>query len=466
MATRLSHRVTLAITAVTFALVAIAAGLYFTELTAAQQPRTFYDTGAYFQIAERPLGIGLFELAKPPTVPLVYRAADRDAAVIETWQRPVAFIAWLALALGLVCALRHPAARAAGGLVMFGMALAPARLGWTAVVLSESIDDSLLALVLACALGLAAAHRLAPRARGIVRTSLGVALVFALIAWVFARDTNALAVIVSIACAAGVWWKEIRAGQARWAMLPLVFGLVAALFDLTSARAAPSEPLGFQTGWAPALTSRTAFPAVNNLLLRVMPDADGRAFYVDHGLPIAQVEPFATPPRNDDFVHADPGRAEAQAWIAANGTTTFVSWLVHDPGARAGEVWRARVMFVAPDTHRYMPPGWIATDPDHPALQLLRRLTASRWVLLGMLILAPFALYRPRADPRAALALCVIVGALAAAGASFYGDALEPDRHCYGAAQMLAAGLVIALAVGLDRLVARVQRGPGPPQVG
>ena len=460
----MAARAKAALTALAFVLAASCAAVYFTDLTAAQQPRTFYDTGAYFQIAERPFSLDLFALAKPPTVPLVYRAADRDATTIETWQRPVAFIAWLALALSLVAALRHPAARAIGGVVMLGMALAPARLGWTAVALSESLDDSLLALVLALALGLVTAQRLAPRARGIARTTLCVALPVALIAWVFARDTNALAVIVTIACAAGVWWKEIRSGQARWVMLPLLVGLIAGLVDLTSARAAPSQPLGFQTGWAPELTSRTAFPAVNNLLLRVMPDEDGRAFYADHGLPIAQVEPFATPPRNDDFVHADPARAEAQTWIAANGTTTFVSWLAHDPGARVGELWRARVLFVTPDVHRYMPPGWIATDPDHPVLQLLRRLTASRWVLLAMCVLAPVALYRPRADPRAALALCVVVGALVAAGASYYGDALEPDRHCYGAAQMLAAGLVIALAVGLDRLVARVQRPA--PQVG
>ncbi len=454
-----SPRVERALTAVVVALLALGAGYHFTRLTAAQQPRTFYDSGTYFQIAERPISLALFELAKPPTVPLVYRAADRDAATIESWQRPVCFVAWLLLALAAVAALRHVAARGVAVVVILGMALAPARLGWTAVALSESLDDSLLALAVALILAIVAAMRLPERRRGPVRAALSVALVVALVAWVFARDTNALAVVAAIACAAAMWWPQIRTGQARWALLPVLLALIAALFDLTSARGAPAEPLGFQTGWAPALTSRTAFPAVNNLLLRVMPDVDGRAFFADHGLPLAQVEPFATPPRNDDFVHADPARADAQQWIADHGTTTYASWLAHDPAERASELWHARTMFVAPDVHRYMPVGWVHPDDDHPILTAARRLTTSRWVLLAMLAVAPLALFRPRADPRAGLALCLLAGGAVAALASFYGDALEPDRHCYGASQLLVLGLVVALVARLDRLL--VSRVPG-----
>ena len=446
MAVRGERAIT-AVTALVVALLALATGWQFSRLTEQQEPRTFYDSGVYFQIAERPISIELFALAKPPTVPLVYRAADRDAATIEAWQRPVCGACWLLLAIAAIAALRHVAVRGLAAIVMFGMALAPARLGWTAVALSESLDDSLLALAVAIVLAIV-------RTRGGVRTALSVALVPALVAWVFARDTNALAVVAAIACAGVVWWPELRTGHARWALLPLLLALIAALVDLTiGARRARREPLEFQTGWAPELTSRVAFPAVNNILLRVMPDADARAFYAERGLPIAQLEPFATPPRNDDFVHADPARAEAQAWIADNGTTTFLSWLVRDPGARASELWRARTMFVAPDVHRYMPNGWINGEAEHPVLGVVRRLTGNRWVLLGMCVLAPLALVRPRRDPRAAVALCLAVAALVAGAASFYGDALEPDRHCYGAAQLLVVALVVALLAQLDRLL-------------
>jgi hypothetical protein len=84
--------------------------------------------------------------------------------------------------------------------------------------------------------------------------------------------------------------------------------------------------------------------------------------------------------------------------------------------------------------------------------------------LLVLLLVAPLLLRKPRADARCGLVLCMIVSGVVGVAASYYGDAAEVSRHCYGAGQQVVLGLFLALVVWLDR-VALPGRGGHPPRL-
>jgi hypothetical protein len=439
---------------------AIAAAIVFARchwdrLTAPQAAPALFDSQVYREIAARPPGLALLFYAKPPTVPLIYRATGDAPATIARVQGELAFAAWAVLTATLAIALRRRPVRVAAIGVGIAFLLAGPRVGWTGVVLSESLDDTLMALVAACAIGLAIVDR--RPARRALPIALGVATGVLGVAWLFARDTNAIAALVALATAALIWpvrrWWTTRRSAVALAGLTAAAAMVA----LWSTRVVP-DPLPFQAWWSVPLTSRAGYPLIDNLLIRVM--HDDRAWLAERGAPVDLLAAFADPaPRADKLVQRVPELATAQAWIVDDGAATYLRWLARRPLDRLGELVRARWTVLAGAYASTMPVGWVARDAAHPAVDVVRRLTTSRWILLALLAASPLLVLRPRADPRSGIALCMIASGVVAAAASYYGDAVELARHCYGAGQQIVLGLVIALLAWLDRV-----GSPGPDQ--
>ena len=420
------------------------------RLVAAQTPRTMYDTGTYQECAARPLALDALVLAKPPTMPLIVRAAGLEPAAVVHFQEGFAAVAWLALGASGWLVLRRRLVRGIATLVWCGLVLAPARLGFTGVVLSESVDDSLRALAIALLLLLGVRTRTAGR-RDPVRWVIAALLAIVAVAWVFTRDTNAMIALVAVAVALGWWCRSVTQRAARSGVVVGAIVIAAAVLDLASARIAPARPLPFQTTWQPELTARAAFPTVNNLLVRGLADREARAFFAARGLPVAALEPFARPLHSADFVVASPERAEAHRWIAAHGTGAYVSWLLHAPLARTLQLVGNRDRIFAPDLAGYMPEGWVGPGDGPVVVAVVRRVIGSPWLFLLMAVATPAALWRARTDVRVRLAACLIAAGLVGVAASFYGDAMEIPRHCYGAVQQTWLGMAIALLAWLDR---------------
>jgi hypothetical protein len=431
---------------------AVAAAILFARchwdrLTAPQAAPSLFDSQVYREIAARPLGPGLLFSAKPPTVPLVYRATGEDPVTIGQVQGELAFAAWAVLTATVTVALRRRSARAAAVGIGIAFLLAAPRIGWTDVVLSESIDDTLMALVAACAIGLAILAR--RPARRAPTNALAVITGVVGLAWLFARDTNAIAGLVALVAAALIWparrWWTTR----RWAVVLAGVTTAAAGVALWSTRVVP-EPLPFQRSWAVSLTSRAGYPMIDNILIRVM--SGDRAWLAERGAPLDVLAAFADPePRADKLVQRAPELAATQAWIVDDGATTYLRWLARHPLDRLGELVHARWTVLAGAYPSTMPIGWVAHDATHPAVDLLRRLTTSRWILLALLAASPLLLRRPRADPLAGIALCLVASGVVAAAAAYYGDAVELARHCYGAGQQIVLGLFLAALAWLDR---------------
>jgi hypothetical protein len=421
---------------------AIAAALVFARchwerLTRAQSPPVLFDSNVYKEITARPLAVALLFSAKPLTVPLAYRVIGSEPTAIARVQGELAFAAWALLTLALALALRRWPARVAAVVIGIAFLLAPPRVGWSGVVLSESLDDTLRTLVIACAIGLATTERRS------TRRALVIAFAGAGLAWLFARDTNAIAALVALASAALVWpasqWWTTR----RWAIALAATTVAASLVSLWSTGVV-SDPLPFQQHWALPLTSRAGYPLIDNLVVRMMPD--DRAWLAERGAPVDDLARFSEP---QELVQDTPEHAPAQSWIVAHGQATYLRWLARHPLDRLLELIDARWTVLA-GSSSMMPIGWSGRDSSHPVLSVLRRLTRNHVILLVLIAASPLLLLAPRRRPLTGIALCLITSGTVAAAAAYYGDAAEYPRHCYGAGQQIVLGLFLALLAWLD----------------
>jgi hypothetical protein len=416
------------------ALIAVAARWRWDGLVSGQTPYIDADTKVFLQIAERPLEPALVFDAKPLIVPLVYRAAGHAPLAIARVQAELAFASWALLTAVLALVVRSRRARAAAIAVGLAFLLAPVRVGYTGSLLPESIDDSAMALVLAGALGVL-------RLRGRPRIAAAIATGLAASAWLLTRDTNAFIVPAAAAAAILVWrgWRS-RTAWALSALVAIACALV--LWTTTVGR----EPLPCEQGWYPRFTPRAAYPMVHNVLWRVYPDERD-------ALP-AGLAPFAVrrSERIEQLVRADPEARPLQDWLIDHGSAVYMRWLVRHPVDRVRELIASRWTLIVPHVQAYMPGGW---EPGAG----LRALTANHWLLLLLVIAGPWLLWRPRTDPLRGVALCVVISGVAGVAASYYGDATEIPRHCYGAGQQVVLGLFVALVAAIDHPRRRAETG-------
>lgn len=335
----------------------------------------------------------------------------------------------LTVAIALVARRWWTCAAAIGVGVAF--VLAPARVGYTGSLLPESINDSVMALSLAAALAVL-------RLRGPPRIAAAIATGLVAVAWLLTRDTNAFTVATAAGVAMLVWrgWRS-RTAQVLAALVAVACGLV--LWTTTVGR----EPLPCEQGWYERFTPRGAYPLVHNVVWRVYPDERD-------ALP-AGLAPFAVRRSEliERLVRADPEARPLQDWLLDHGSSIYARWLVRHPIRRVRELIASRWSLLAPHVEAYMAGGW------EPGAGSPRALTANHWLLLLLVLAGPWLLWRPRADPLRGAALCVVISGAVGLVVSYYGDATEIPRHCYGASQQVVLGLFLAL-------LARLPRGRSP----
>ena len=196
------------------------------------------------------------------------------------------------------------------------------------------------------------------------------------------------------------------------------------------------EPLPFQRAWHPAFTPRSAFPMLNNLVLRVAPETP-------------EAVPKALLPFHEamGLVAAGPDVRPLLDDLARHGAAIYARWLIRHPVDRVAAVVRDRWRLLRANLVRIMPGHWVPSSKWS-----FRTLTVNHRVLWLLLLVSPLLLWRPRRDPLRGVALCIVVGAIAGIFAGYYGDAVELARHCYGACQQLILGLYLACLIRLDGL--------------
>jgi hypothetical protein len=409
-------------------IVALCTRCRWDELTDAQVPHAEPDTRIYREIAERPFGWDLAVYNKPLFVPIVYRVAHNDAPALIEFQTDLAFLAWTVFTASLVLALRRRWTRAIAIGLGIVFLLAPTRVGFAGSLLSESIGDSLAALVAA---GAIAVVRLRGRAR--VAAAVGTGVLG--LAWLLTRDTNAVIAVTAAGVAMVVW----RGWRQRWAWCASGLVVLAAAGMMWSSNQ-PHPPLPYQQPWDPRFTPRSVYPMIDNIITRVLPDQRDE-------LP-AGLRVFAEPTEQVwRLILDDPAIRPLHDWLLGHGASTYGRWLIRHPLDRVAELIDARwVALVGSYNQRYMPAGW------SPHGSVLRRLTMNHALLMVLMLASPLLLRGSRADPLTGLVLCMIASGVVGAVAAFYGDAAEVSRHCYGAGQQIVLGLFLALVVWLDQV--------------
>lgn len=409
----------------------------FWHLVAAQVPRTFWDTSAYVEMAQRPFSAWHFFYPKPIAVPTLYRLIGTAPAAVARGQAVLAVVSWAILAGVLVAALRRRRARIAAVVVVGLFLLDPFRIGFCGAVLSESITDSLMALVFAGALALVAW----PAAR----RPLAVALAAVTCAWILSRDTDSIVALAAVALCAAIWRRTLW--RRWWELGALAAVALCAAFSLWSTNVTPPPTgLTFQKDWPSDALARRFYSILNDVYDRMLPDPDARALLVARGMPL--VDELRAKNKRADVLY-DLHDRPAATWIATRGEATYTAWLVRHPFARLAEV--------AGDPHRvlgayvrelrwYMPHGWSGTGWWYR----LRHLVETPFVLALLALAWAAALWRRR-SPLVLLATVAIASALLGCLAAYYGDSSELTRHCYGSGQQLAFALYLAAFAWLDR---------------
>ncbi len=423
--------------------VVTATWIAFCALALRQEPRRFFDSEVFLQIAQRPWSWWHVAYPKPPLVPMIYRVLGADPHAIAIAQTVIALGAWTVVGVVWVRALETRRARIAAAIAVVVLALAPTRVGFTHVVLSESVCDSLqiLWIAIACALATAGTSGgLAPRrARW-----LAVTFVITVVAWSWTRDTNAVVALVAAPIALVVFRRRVH--PRRWLLAPaLAIAVNAGLVLWTTTIVPPRTGLTVHD-WMPTdFTARKTYPTFNNISdLLLTPD--GLAFLIDHGLP--QTEILTTLLEHNQKIYLDPALTPARVWIVEHGSSAYAKWVLSDPVARVGTlISDAPTALGIVNQHVYMPEGWSRSPPP---LRWLRRLTENRWVVLVMAILLPVVAWRQRRSPLLPLATLLVATGLIGCAASYYGDSVERARHAYAAGQQVIVGLVIAMLAWLD----------------
>jgi hypothetical protein len=420
------------------------------RLTHSQQPHVFWDSSAYLEEAQQPFRLVQFFYPKPIFVSLVLRVIGTDPGRITTFQAWLSVLAWLCFTAALVANLTTTRARVVALVAGAILALDPFRLGYSAAVLSESINDSELALLSACLVVLCSSTR---RTRWLVITSIVATC------WMLTRDTNAVTTLVALAVVLLVW----RPSPRRHARELIAAGAVAlvAVFVLWSTTVRPGDTdLTFQRNWPDDFRARVTYSMMNDVMDRVIPDPAASAFFVEHGLPQRDAL-AALPGDHREPVIADPAFAPARLWIAEHARHVWLLWLASKPWRRIHDQWSRKwqLLGVADDKHAvYMPKHWVNDGPLTP----LRRL-ASNHALLGLLLLAlPLLIARARRHRWMLVIVPTIAGAWLGSVAAFYGDSSEIGRHCYGSGQQVVIGLVLALLACVELGRTKVERAPGP----
>jgi len=383
-----------------------------------------------FWFGERPVGL-----------PLLAWLLGRNVRAIVLFQTLAYSLAAAALCVHLV---RHFAVRAWAWVVsaaLVSIVVRPRHAQWNLEILSESLGltTSMLALL-----------AWSNFARLPDRRSLTWAIA-ASIALLVTRDAHAATVVlIAVSLAVGAW-RCRHASPGRSALRrPLLVGVVILLLGLV------------HTSVSQSVSERNQYPLMNNVGLRVLPDADMTSRWVDRGMPMSEALLARTGRNSWDDGEAfltSPNLAEFREWVRGSGQTVQTLSLLRD-----ADFWV--------DRFRSDLPGLAAYDyRDYDRTNIAERVpdrlfwftgpgTSGQfwtWTIIGLGASGVLMLRRRLVG----LVLAVgLVATLLEAYGSYALDAVEVQRHLVGPFFRLSILVIVAVGFAVDSLALRRDEEP------
>lgn len=398
----------------------------------AAEPLVWNDTADYLASA----GTGWLSAARwygprPVLMPAVLTAVGSDLKSFVAIQTVVAVVAWALLAASVASSLPRGWRPWAGGAAVVAVAVTWPVAMWDQEVLTESLALSTLALVAAAIVW---------AAQGLDRWRAG-ALIVAAALWLAVRDSHVVPVAVAAAGLGG--WALLHRPQRR---------------RLTLLTAAYLGALAFLVAGAVQVGHRDDQPLEHVYAARILPYPERVAWFSDHGMPDGPslgAVPEAAAVGRAPFtpVAQAPAWDRWRTWLARDGRSTFVRYVVAHPGYVISEPRQRpeRVFNNGEGLATYRP----LELRELPGLQRLAYPELSATVVVAALMV-PVARWRRtlRSAPFVAGA-ALVVTAFPHALAVWHSDGMESARH------LLIPGVQTRTGVLLMALGALLARGNG-----
>jgi hypothetical protein len=299
---------------------------------AGRGPSVWNDSTDFLTSAESGwLSVELWAGSRTAAVPLLLKLVGGDWLAYVRVQMALSAACWAALASSVAVVTppsRRGWARGVSVAAVVALSIAFPVAMWERSVLSETLGLATLALLAAATVQLA---------RGVTGWRVaGVAVALAL--WLLTRDSHTSVALVA-AGALGIWLLvAVRQGLGT----PRVRTLLAVL-------ACCAGGLGLLAGASSSQGERHVLPLFNVYKTRILPYPDRVAWFADAGMPqserfvgrgalVASADPGEAPMMH--VGHEDPEFSELVDWVAADGRTALVRWMVTHPTYVFGEPWR------------------------------------------------------------------------------------------------------------------------------
>jgi hypothetical protein len=298
------------------------------------EPRvSFGDTPDYFLIASQPLFSSSFWLSsKPPVIPLFFKLLHNDPERIMAAQIWISILSWSCLAFMAALVVRLFLIKLLAFLVILGFSLDQHIIMWDALVLSDSLALSLLALFLASGLWLLAEWKWY---KVIVLACVAVLLAFV-------RDTYAYwLLLMGMILLAVVFFTHQRQ------RVLLISGIFVSLFLVSNALASA----GYH--WYSAFLMTVG--------LRILPNPEYVAYFEQRGMPVnaALMERSGKSMQSDEAAMLYDARLdEFRRWTKEYGHGEYIRFLwFYKADVLQAPLRNAEIMF-SPNLYYYTATGY------------------------------------------------------------------------------------------------------------
>lgn len=329
-----------------------------------RSPREFYDTTEFFDIASRPLLSSSFWVGnRPPLIPLFFKLLDVNPARIMTAQLWISILAWGLLAFVLALLIHNFWLKPFVFVFVLAFSLHQNVIIWDALILSDSLAVSLLALFLAASLWLL--DRWQP-----YRVIL---LVIASVLLAFTRDTYAFFLLM-----AGIGLLVLLFFTQQRKHTLAISGFFIVLFLVVNTLS--------------TMGMRWYMPFLMTMGLRILPNPDYVAYFESRGMPVSDelMERAGKPIQADNIaMYYSPDLESFRRWAKAHGHEEFTRFLWFFKADTLQNPLRDVDLVFNPDIYYYAATGFRPILKD---VRLNELLYPSRFGLLASLIANVLAL--------------------------------------------------------------------------
>lgn len=399
----------------------------------AEEPLFFIDSESYlgmsgFSVAEILRGVPYcheqfwYCIARPVTVPLIYKLCRQDPRTITAVQLIISVICWGIFALCASGICRSDRGKKAALILTFGLGCIPNVTRWDAVIMSESLSISAALLLMGSLLWLTR-----PAADGKWKT--GPAVCTALSAFLYAQSRDSAV------------WSVILIG-----IVLLCIGFVRknrkVILILCAALAAVCVFSMGNTG------ERWQYPFENVLFNRILRDPQGEQFFIRAGMPMPDriKELYGVEHMMGSELFNSDEMAPLREWIRTDGLKTYIRYLLNDPFTALRMTWSGGFEKEAFEQigYTFSPASFRPLLPDAVSKFFSCNIPGIAAILTGLLGI--FRAFRGKNGERLAFPVLFILSAYILCTGVFIADEYELARHSMVIILMMKASLWTVLA--------------------